>query len=317
MIFSIVCPTLNEVRYIEKILHAFTEYCPQPSELFVADGGSVDGTRELVQTWTKKNSQIRLVENPDRFVSHAFNRCFAIAQGRYMALLGAHTNYPETFFKTALAELEANTTDVVGGPLKQVGQASWGPAIAWCMSTRFGVGGTEFRVSKHRGYVDSVAFAFYKREVFEKVGLFDTSLKRNQDDEMHYRINAAGFRILMVPEMECEYHVRSTLRGLFKQYWEYGLYKPLVIKKVKTGFRLRHMIPAIFCLYLPSIPFFWIMSWYVALIPLVLYLVLALKFSVVNSLSWKNKLRAMIIYPTLHISYGLGFLAGLFQLTKL
>lgn len=316
MIFSIVCPTLNEQRHIENILRAFTQHCPQPSELFVADGGSIDGTKEIVQAWTKQNNQIHLVENPDRFVSHAFNRCFLISKGRYIALLGAHTEYSEEFFITALSELEANNADVVGGPLKQVGQGKWGPAIAWCMSTKFGVGGTEFRVSKKRSFVDSVAFAFYKREVFEKVGLFDTSLKRNQDDEMHYRINAAGFRILMVPEMECKYYVRSNLRALFRQYFEYGLYKPMVIKKVKSGFRLRHAVPVLFCVYLLIIPLFLLVRWYSIFIPLALYFLLSLKFSLTNTLPWKNKLQSIVVYPVLHISYGMGFLAGLLRQTK-
>lgn len=316
MIFSIICPVLNEEKNITNILSVFKEFCPQPSELFIADGGSSDNTRKIVEEWIMKNDGIRLVDNPDRYVSFAFNKCYAITKGKYLALLGAHTEYNKDFFKTALSELESDRADVVGGPLKHVGDGSWGKAIAWCMSTRFGVGGTEFRVSKKRAFVDSVAFAFYKREVFEKVGLFDISLKRNQDDEMHYRMKAAGFRILMVPEMECKYYVRSNLKDLFKQYFEYGLYKPLVLKKVKSGFRLRHIIPTLFFLYLLSIPVFLSFRLYIFLVPLVFYFLLSLRFAFVSSLAWENKLRAMIVYPVIHISYGLGFLSGLPRLIK-
>lgn len=314
MIFSIICPTLNEEQYIEKILRVFVEHCPQPSEIFIVDAGSNDNTRKIVSAWQNQHHNIYLIDNPERFVSHAFNKCFSSAKGKYLALLGAHTRYPINFFKIAFSELEANNSDVVGGPLKQIGKGSWGQAIAWCMSTKFGVGGTEFRVSKKRGFVDSVAFAFYKREIFDKVGLFDTSLKRNQDDEMHYRINAAGFRILMVPEMECEYYVRSKLKTLFNQYYEYGLHKPLVIQKVMSGFRLRHAIPAFFCIYLLGVPLFVFSGWYLFLIPLILYVLLLVSFSFSNDLPGSVKLRAFMVYPVLHISYGLGFIMGLFRL---
>lgn len=315
--FSIICPTLNEEKHIEEIISVFVEHCPQPSELFVADAGSTDGTRNIVQSWREKNARIHLIENKERYVSYAFNMCYSISSGKYLALLGAHTRYPTDFFRVAYSELEAGNADAVGGPLRQVGNNTvMSDAIAWCMSTKFGVGGSEFRVHKKRMYVDSVAFAFYKRQIFEKVGLFDTTLKRNQDDEMHYRMNAAGYRILMVPEMECEYHVRSSLASLFKQYFEYGLYKPQVIRKVAAGLRIRHLIPAIFCLYLFSLPIIAWTGFYFLLVPLLLYLILLVRFSFISKLSLMSKLASLVVYPVLHFSYGLGCVLGLFKLRR-
>lgn len=314
--FSIICPTLNEERYIGDILEAFVTYCPKPSELFVADGGSTDNTRAIVSEWAKKHDGIFLIDNEKRFVSYAFNTCYPLTKGKYVALLGAHTKYPPDFFEIAYRELESGEADVVGGPLRQMGEGSWGAAIAHCMSTRFGVGGTEFRVSKQRAYVDSVAFAFYKREIFEKIGLFDTSLKRNQDDEMHYRMNAAGFRILMVPEMQCDYYVRSSLNALRVQYFEYGFYKPLVLRKVTKGIRLRHLIPALFCLYVLLIPIALWFGIYAFVFPLVVYLGIDFIFSCINDLPVSDRLKALVVYPVLHVSYGLGFLFGIGRLIK-
>ncbi|MBX2963383.1 MAG: glycosyltransferase family 2 protein [Cyclobacteriaceae bacterium] len=313
MIFSIICPTLNEEKYIENILSVFIQFCPKPSELFVVDAGSTDQTRAIVNGWSKRHEGIYLIENPDKYVSHAFNKCYPLARGKYLALLGAHTNYSEVFFSTALTELEANQGDVVGGPLHQIGVGEWGNAIAYCMSTPFGVGGTEFRVSKKRSFVDSVAFAFYKREIFEKVGLFDTRLKRNQDDEMHYRMKAAGYRILMVPEMECDYYVRNSVYSLAKQYYQYGFYKPLVLRKVTEGLRPRHLIPSFFILYLFSLPFAFWLGFNFWFIPLGLYGLLNIKFSFINKLPLSEKFRSILIYPLLHCSYGLGFIFGFFS----
>lgn len=311
--FSIICPTYNEDKYVGSIIENFIKNCPQPSELFIADGGSTDQTCQIVGEWENRHSNVHLVKNVRKFVSFAFNLCYPRTKGRYIALLGAHTKYPHNFFNVALEELESGNCDVVGGPLRQVGITRWGEVIAACMSTPFGVGRTEFRVYSKRMYVDSVAFACYKREVFEQVGLFDEQLIRNQDDEMHYRINSFGFRILMVPEMQCEYQVRSSLQKLWKQYNEYGLYKPLVLRKVSTGIRLRHLVPAIFLFYLCMAPVLLYYNKFYGLLPVVLYGLILIWVSFTRELKFWQKFMALLVFPTLHISYGAGFIRGLFR----
>jgi glycosyltransferase involved in cell wall biosynthesis len=313
VLFSIICPTYNEERYIGSIIANFIDNCPQPSELFIADGGSTDQTCQIVTEWGLRHSNVQLVKNDRKFVSFAFNLCYPRTRGSYIALLGAHTKYPSDFFSIALKELKSDTCDVVGGPLKQVGITLWGKVIAECMSTPFGVGGTEFRVYSKRMYVDSVAFACYKREIFEEVGLFDERLIRNQDDEMHYRINSFGLRILMVPEMQCEYQVRSDLQKLWKQYFEYGLYKPLVLRKVSAGMRFRHLVPALFCLYLCMIPIMLHFDQLYVLIPALLYGIMLSWFSFTRKLKFWHRFRALLVFPTLHVSYGVGFIGGLFK----
>lgn len=313
-IFSIICPTLNEEKHIGNIIGTFIEYCPQPSELLIADAGSTDQTRKIIADHANRNSNILLIDNPDKYVSFGFNKAFAASKGRYIGLLGAHTHYPGNYFQAALYALETEDCDVVGGPLQQIGSGAMGQAIAYCMSTKMGVGNTAFRTSQKRQYVDSVAFAIYKRSVFEKVGLLDTELVRNQDDELHYRINAAGFKILMIPEMQCEYQVRDTIPKLFRQYYEYGLYKPLVLKKVKSGIKVRHLIPALFVLYLLSLPIVFLFP--IWLIPGLLYILLVLYFSTINSHPILIKTCCLIVYPVLHISYGIGFLKGITKLMQ-
>lgn len=312
MIFSIICPALNEEDYIERIIHVFLEHCPQPSELFIADGGSTDSTKKIVEGWSSIHSNIHLFENTQKFVSHAFNACFQLSRGQYVGLLGAHTSYPDHFFKTALKKFQTTACDVVGGPLNQIGRTDKGKAIAYCMSTPIGVGNTEFRTAKKEMYVDSVAFAIYKRTVLEQTGLLDTDLIRNQDDELHYRINAKGFKILMTPEMESDYFVRDNFKGLFKQYFEYGLYKPLVLKRVRSGLRWRHIVPAGFVFYLMllfflgHLPIFWI--------PFLLYLAVISFASINNDHPPGIKILIWIGFWILHLSYGLGFMFGLFKI---
>ncbi len=280
-------------------------------ELFFIDAASTDATKQKIAELQKTHKNLFVIDNPQKYVSFGFNKAFPQTKGKYIAFLGAHADYPELYFKHALKYLEANECDAIGGPLLQLGKTDTGKAIAFCMSHKFGVGGTEFRTSDEKQYVQSVAFAVYKREVFVKTGLLDEQLLRNQDDELHYRLNAHGYKILMVPEMQCRYYVRGSLAGLFSQYYGYGLFKPLVLKKVKSGIRLRHLIPTFFVLYFLSLPIAFLCCLW--LLPLGLYVLLNLVFSFANSLSFSQKMKCLLVFPALHIAYGTGFLAGMLK----
>lgn len=311
MQLSIICPTYNEINYIEKVCLSLVVNDGIEKEILFADGGSTDGTREKIKELAAKYANVYSIDNPDKSATHGFNTAFKHAKGKYIAFVGAHAEYGADYFKNAIKYLDANECDAVGGPLTQKGRGYQGEAIANVMSSKFGVGNTEFRTMKEKMYVDSVAFAVYKREVFEKAGLMDTSLRVNQDDEFHYRINKLGFRILMVPEMQATYYVRSSLKSLFKQYFNYGLFKPLVFKKVGGNIRLRHIIPSMFFLYLLLLPLAFLMPF--ILIPLALYLILIILVSVSFKVNFKSKILAIPVFPVLHISYGMGFFLGLFK----
>lgn len=307
---TVIIPTLNEEKYIGNLLDGLYLHNNCRMEVLVFDGGSTDQTKQIVLN--KAYPNLKLIENESKFVSYAFNEGYHLAKGKFIALLGAHAVYPPKYLDTALAYLEGGECDAVGGPIIQIGKNNKGKAIAYAMSTKFGVGDTAFRTEKKKMYVESVAFAVYKRSIFEQVGLLDTSLKRNQDDELHYRINAAGFKILMVPELSCNYFVRDSFLRLFHQYFEYGLYKPLVFKRVKSGMRLRHLIPSLFlCYIILLIPLTYLCLNLALFIPLCMYFICAVYFTMVSHIKVKNWIYIPIAYLILHLSYGTGFLLGL------
>lgn len=310
-ILSAIVPAFNEVKHIEKLITEFLQFAPDDSEIWVADGGSTDGTREILERLGRLDARIHWVENPDQYVSFGFNKVFPLTRGKYIALLGAHAHYSPDYFVKAIEALENDEADAAGGLLKQTAKSEKGKAIAAAMSGKFGVGNTEFRTEQKRMYVDSVAFAIYKRSLFEDLGLLDTALLRNQDDELHYRFNAAGKRILMIPEIHSVYYVRENFTGLFKQYYQYGLYKPMVLRKIKSSMRLRHLIPSAFVLYSISLPLsLWLPVW---LLPLGAYFILLLSNGISKYKGLTFTFHKMMATVTLHISYGTGFLLGLFR----
>lgn len=306
---SIICPVFNEGNYIANLLDTLLLPESISKEIILVDGGSGDATLSIIKERMKGDNRIKLVHNPKRFVSHGFNLAYRECSAAYIAFVGAHALYPEQYFSKAVAYLKNDEADAVGGPLIQTAKGEKGRGIAFAMSCPFGVGGTEFRTLSEKKYVQSVAFAVYKKSVFEKAGLLDEQLIRNQDDEFHYRMNAMGMRILMVPELSCTYFVRESYSSLFSQYFQYGYYKPLVLKKVSSGLRPRHLIPAFFALYLISIPLAFCFPFW--LIPFVLYLFGAIYFSLKKQNGKRGGLFALLSFPVLHISYGLGFLKGL------
>lgn len=310
---SVIVPVLNESLFLESMVLSLLSKGTISKEILLVDGGSTDDTKNVIEQLTSRYSQVIYISNTERFVSYGFNKAFLSSKGNYIAFLGAHAVYPDDFFDLAIHHLTTENCDAVGGPLKQVGKSGKGSAIAYCMSQRIGVGNTEFRTAKEKMYVDSVAFAVYKRSVFDRIGLLDTELIRNQDDEFHYRMNASGMKILMVPEMQSTYYVRDTFRGLFKQYYQYGLYKPLVIKKVKSGMRIRHLVPAGFVLYLVTLPLLVLVSRWTVL-PLICYACGIGFYAFLYKGSLSEKVYALVSFFILHFSYGLGFIKGLFKL---
>lgn len=309
VLISVIIPTLNERAHIEQLINSIDQRDDIEKEILIVDGGSDDGTPEKVLELAAIRPNLQLIHNPERYVSQGFNRAFHKSSGRYVSLVGAHATYPPRYFSKCVEAIESGACDAAGGFLVQRGKTTMGKAIGRAMSSKFGVGDTHFRTTRKRMYVDSVAFAVYDRKIFDTVGLLDEALVRNQDDEFHYRLNQAGFKMLMLPELEVIYYVRDSLSKLFSQYYQYGLYKPLVLKKVKSGMRWRHLIPASFLVYLFSLPLVLWLWWWV--LPLCFYLVLCLYFSVRGLAPWSVRVRMPLVFPTLHIAYGWGFLMGL------
>ena len=137
---------------------------------------------------------------------------------------------------------------------------------------------------------------------------------RNQDDEFHYRAKSKGKTIYLNSEIKSTYFPRSSYAKLFKQYFQYGLYKPLVAKKIKSEVKLRHLIPLFFVLYIFSLAAAF--KFPILVLPLLLYLLIDMYSSFINNQTLAVKVASVLVYPTLHFSYGLGFLLGLFKQPK-
>ena len=313
-IVSIVIPVYNE---IDTIKDAFISICNSNydrKEIFFVDGMSNDGTYEWLDQAVKDVPNCYLEKNEKRFVSYGFNQVFPKTVGKYVSRLDGHSKYPSDYFEIAVNILDRDEADVVGGPAKHVGKTWKGETIASCMMHPFGVGLSSFRTETRKKYVDTVPFPVYKRSVLENVGLYDEELVRNQDDELNYRCGAKGYRILMDPALGTKYFVRENLSDLWKQYFQYGLFKPLVFKKVPQGRRWHHFMPAVFSVFLPVLSGLGLLHWSF-LLPVMTYFTLLVIISGFIQNSMCKKFYSILVFPCLHFGYGLGFISGQINLS--
>lgn len=308
---SVILPCRNEEHSISKVLEFFISAKPENKELIIADGASTDNTREIVAKYSANHPEISLIENPKRFVPFALNECIRKSTGEYIIRLDAHTEYAPDYFTKIVETFEKTGAEIVGGPMRAKGSTPFQRAVAVCTSTSFGVGDSQFHDETAEGYTDSVYLGAWRKKIFETTGLFDEAMLRNQDDEFHYRAKSKGMKIYLNPEIKSWYYPRSNIRTLMKQYFQYGLFKPLVLRKVRSEIKLRHLIPSAFLLYLILIPLFFIFTGWIAFFPLMLYAACDLLFSFSRQNGFSEKLNSLIIYPALHLSYGSGFLLGL------
>lgn len=308
---SVLCPTYNEYSYIDKLLRFFIEVNPSEKELLVIDGGSTDGTKETVKSWSQKSSNIRLIENPNKTVPYALNIGIKESKGDIIVRIDAHSKYSSDYFMKILETFEKTDADIVGGPTRVAYDTDFQKAVAVAISNPLGIGNSKVHNINYNGYSDHVTFGAWKREIFDDVGYFDEQLKRNQDDEFHYRAKSKGKKIYLSSDIKLWYFPRKNLPGLFKQYFQYGYYKPLVLKKVKSEIKTRHLIPSLFVASIFTLFFIKILFGFIFI---GIYLLAISFFAFTSKLNLKTKLLSYTVYPAIHIGYGLGFILGIHKI---
>lgn len=317
---SIVIPCLNEKNYILRCMEsiALQSYPSQFITTYICDGESTDGTQEIIRAYAVTHPQFTLLHNAKRTTPFALNLGITHSKADIVIILGAHSELDPDFVKHSVTSFEVDPAIMcTGGVLENVYENTTSQIIGAAMSSSFGVGNAHFRTGNKSGFVDTVAFGAYKKEIFSLVGLFDEELIRNQDDEFNFRVTKAGFKIYLNPEIKCRYFVRASFQKLYRQYFQYGYWKVFVNKKHKTITTIRQLIPLFFVLYLMALagsaclhPYIFLgMSTFG-----ILYIVLAFLFAMKQQ---KGGLAGVfgIAYTffILHFSYGLGYLKGIFD----
>ena len=317
-IISVVIPMRNEENHISQCLQSIVsqDYPKELMEVLVVDGMSEDSSREIVADFARRYPHVKLLRNPDRVTTIGLNRGILESKGQVIARVDAHCTIDHDYISSCVKALKKSGAENVGGLMRPAGKTFMEEAISFAMSCPFGVGCGKFHYCEMEMFVDTVYLGAYKREVFEKIGLFDEEAHYSEDDELNYRLIKSGGKVFLTPTIRSKYQPRSSLRALWRQYYNYGCGKARTIKKHGKPASWRHLAPVTFmCSVAGSLmlvavnPLFAWLSFGM----LGSYLLLASLFSARISIikGWRYFPVLPIVFATLHLSYGTGFLKGI------
>ena len=316
---SIIIPCFNEEKHIASLLDGILSqgYPLDDLEVVIADGFSTDQTRIRIAEYqlTHPELKLHLVDNQLRTIPSGLNTAIKASKGTFIIRLDAHSIPQPFYIQRCIEALKSGKGDNVGGIwLVRPAENNWiAESIAAAGSHPLGVGDANYRISTSAGYVDTVPFGAYRRDLVERIGLYDESLLSNEDYEFNSRIRKSGGKVWLDPEIRSVYFARGSYSSLARQYWRYGFWKVQMLRRYPETIRYRQALPPLFvggmALLLLLSPFLKIAFNFFILFALI-YLLTLLIAAVVYSLQKKN-LNFIIGLPLaisiMHFCWGGGF----------
>lgn len=322
---SVVIPVYNEEKYINGLIDSILkqDYNKSKFEVIFVDGNSKDKTKQIIQERLKsQNIEYKILNNEEKITPISLNIGIKDATKDLIIRLDAHSQYPENYITKCVYYINHIDADNVGCVMETKSEGTVGNAISTVLSSKFGVGNSKFRTNAESGYVDTVPFGTFRRELFEKIGYFDERLARNQDSEFNSRIIKNEGKIYLFNDIKIIYHPRETIYKLVKMAILNGKWNLYTNYLVPGSMKIRHFVPFAFTLTL----IIGIISLFanikiikvLFLLEMILYALIDLIFSLkeIKKQGLKTSILCFIIYPIFHITYGYGTFLGIFLILK-
>ncbi len=325
---SVVVPCFNEEGTIQKLLAAVLaqEHPVADMEVLIVDGFSTDATRTRIAEFQQANPalSVRVIDNSTHKIPAALNLGINAAKGNYIVRLDAHCVPYPSYISNSLQALKAGRGWNVGGVWEiQPGDNTWmARSIAVAAAHPIGVGDALYRFTSQAAAVDTVPFGAFEKALVAKIGGYDESLLANEDYEFNTRIRQAGGVVWLDPSIRSVYFARPTLGALARQYFRYGYWKQVMLRHYPSSLRLRQAIPPVFVaslLLLPVASLIWPAFWSLLGVEVLSYAALLFGAALLKALETKQiqlLLGMPLAIATMHLSWGLGFLASLVGIGK-
>ena len=322
---SVILPVRTEERYSDAcVASIFAQDDPADQmEVIFVDGCSEDRTVALLDRQREAHPQIIVLHNPNRTVPYAMNIGIAHSRGEVIVRLDAHAEYPPDYVRLSVETLLTKECDNAGGVFETRGRGFMGDAIAEMLKTPLGVGNATYRLTTEDGYVDTVPFGCWRRELFDRIGGFDERMTRNQDNELNFRIRKNGGKVYLNHNIRVLYYCRDTLRGIMRMGYMNGKWNVITMTLVPGSMGVRHFVPLCFVLS-PSVLLlltaFTRSMLFGGLLALEwgAYLLLDFFYSytIAKEKGWRFLPVELILYPAFHFAYGTGSLCGICALPR-
>ena len=313
-----IVPCLNEVRFIRSFLEQILsmDYDAGRLSIWIGDGMSTDGTREILAEYARREPRLHVLDNPRGTTACALNLALHASDSEVVVRLDIHADYPRYYVSHLISLLQRHGVDNVGGVrLTDPGGTVWANTFASLLSSPFANGGSPWRSHPQQlCEVESVFCGCYRRSVFERIGFFDEAMIRIEDREFNARLRQAGGRILLDPALTCVYHPRTrlvpylrwTFSGPFRLFYSRRLTRTRMLSR-------RNLVPMAFVLYHMALPAAcWLLGW-PALLPLVVYAMVDLGAAVREARRYRRLSVLLLLLPLFyvtHLVYGVGSLWG-------
>ncbi len=309
---SVFMPVREAALTLERaVASVLRQDYPCIEQIFLAIGPSSDATEDIAQKCKSIDNRIEIIQNDLGLTAIGLNKAATAATGDYLVRVDSHCEIPQGYVKDAIQTITRTGAGNVGGIQRAVGESLFQRAVAHAMSSRFGVGNSKFHFGGKEGPTDTVYLGVYEAKLFHELGGFDESLVRNQDYELNNRIRRAGRIVWFDPKLEVKYFPRSNFQGLSSQYFQYGKWKRKVIAKDPRSAKFRQIIPPLTVLgILASALLSVFKNSLFLLFPSIYGLSVICACFSIPDLAFKERLRLFLVFPTMHISWGVGFLFG-------
>jgi len=296
----------------EAVAAALDQDYPGEVEVVIAHGPSCDGTAAVLAR-RAADPRVRVVPNPSGGTAAGLNAAVAASRGEVIARCDAQSRFPRHYLRRAVEILAETGADNVGGTQAAEGTTFLSRAVAIAQTTFLGVGDARYRTGGKPGAVDTVYLGVFRRAALERVGGFDEGQVRNQDYELNWRLRESGGTVYFHPDLAVAYTPRSGLGSLWRQYFQYGTWKRVMLRKHPRSLRWRQLAPPGLVAGLagsavmPATPW----PWVAAIVPGA-YLTALLGAALFEAGRRRDPaaLALPVVLPVMHLAWGLGFLVG-------
>jgi succinoglycan biosynthesis protein ExoA len=237
-------PVLNEARYLaEAVARILDQDYPAELELILALGPSRDGTTQIAERLAAADARVITVDNPSGRIPAGVNTAIKAARHSLIARVDGHALLPPGYLRLAATTLSVTGAANVGGIMAAEGVTPFQQAVAWAMTSRFGVGASRFHTGGRPGPVDTVYLGVFRRSAIDQAGGYDEEYLRAEDWELNHRIRQSGGVIWFHPGMRVTYRPRDCAAALGRQYFHYGRWRRVVGRQHPGTNNLRYLAP--------------------------------------------------------------------------
>jgi glycosyltransferase involved in cell wall biosynthesis len=309
---TVIMPVLNEEGHLAAAAGSIlAQDYSGVIELILALGPSKDDTDRIAAELAAADSRVVLMPNPKGLTTVGMNAAIKIAKHDYIVRIDAHSEPAQGYIAKGITELLNVGADLIGGIMDAKGKSAFQRAVAWAYTSKFGIGGARYHVGGEAGEAESAYLGIFKKSALERVGGYDEAIIRGEDWDLAQRIKQTGGLVWFSPELKVTYWPRGRWGKLAKQFYSTGVWRGDLTRRDLKRASKRYFAPPVLVLVL-------VLSWIdlldanpVAIVPTAAYLLGVAHLAITASgLRLKDRVALLVVLPTMHLSWGWGFIRG-------